>query len=109
AVLSAARYGTLAGRLTAWHRQRTRLQLIEQAQQQALVDAKRFTEQHNALEAQANTNTQAAANIQDRNARLASIRAQSAERQLLSIYDDRIQTEQRLAGVYQKWAAQLSL
>src|SRR6266567_1107404 len=109
AVLSAAHYGTLAGRLGAWNRQNSRLQLIEQAAQRALDDARRFTERHNALEAQANTNTQAAANIQDHNARLASMKDQSAERQLLSIYDDRIQTEQRLAMAYQKWATQVRL
>jgi small-conductance mechanosensitive channel len=110
AVLSAARYGTLAGRVTAWNRQQMRLQLIEQAAQQALADARRFTDRHNALESQANANaTSAAASAQDRTARLASIKDRSAERQLLSIYDDRIQTEQRLAAVYQKWAAQVQL
>jgi small-conductance mechanosensitive channel len=110
AVLSAARYGTLAGRLKAWNRQQSRLQLIQQAAQQALADAQRFTDRHNALESKANANAQsAAANAQDRTARLAGIKDRSAERQLLSIYDDRIQTEQRLAAVYQKWAAQVQL
>jgi small-conductance mechanosensitive channel len=109
AVISASHYGTLSGRIAAWNRQRSRLQLIQQAQQQALADAQRFTQQHNALEAQANSNSQAAGNITDRNARLASIHDRSAESQLLSIYDDRIQTEQRLAAVYQKWVAQVQL
>jgi small-conductance mechanosensitive channel len=40
---------------------------------------------------------------------LASIKDRSAERQLLSIYDDRIQTEQQLASVYEKWSAQVQL
>ncbi len=109
AVLSVARYGTLAGRVGAWNRQNARLKLIQQAQQQASADAQRFTAKHNALETRANTNARAAAGIQDRTARLASIRDRSAERQLLSIYDDRIQTEQRLATVYQKWATQVQL
>jgi small-conductance mechanosensitive channel len=110
AVLSAARYETLAGRITAWNRQQSRLKLIEQAAQQALGDARRFTDRHNSLESQANANSQnAAANGQDQTARLASIKDRSAERQLLSIYDDRIQTEQRLAAAYQKWAAQVRL
>jgi small-conductance mechanosensitive channel len=110
AVISASRYGTLAGRVAAWSRQTARLQLIQQAGQQALADAQRFTDRHNALEAQATAKTQAAdANPQDRNARLTSIKDRSAESQLLSIYDDRIQTEQRLATVYQKWAAQVQL
>ncbi len=38
---------------------------------------------------------------------LAAIKDRSAERQILSIYDDRIQTQQQLAAVYGKWAAQV--
>lgn len=109
AVISVSRYGTLAGRIGAWNRQRSRLQLIQQAQQQSLADVQRFIQRHNTLEAQANAKSDAAGSITDRGARLASIRDRSAERQLLSIYDDRIQTEQRLAAVYQKWAAQVQL
>jgi small-conductance mechanosensitive channel len=110
AVLSAARYTTLAGRLAAWNRQRSRLKLIQQAQQQALADARQFTDRHNLLESQANAVGQAAgAASQSQAAHLASIKDRSAERQLLSIYDDRIQTEQRLATVYQKWVAQVQL
>jgi small-conductance mechanosensitive channel len=37
------------------------------------------------------------------------LKARSAERQLLSIYDDRIQTEQQLAAVYGKWSDQVLL
>jgi len=109
AVISVGRYGTLAGRIGAWNRQGSRLQLIQQAEQQAASDAQRFTQQHNALEAQANAKSQAQGGVNDRTARLATIRDQSSERQLLSIYDDRIQTEQRLATVYQKWATQVQL
>jgi len=47
AVLSAARYTTLAGRLGAWNRQRSRLKLIQQAEQQALADVRQFTDRHN--------------------------------------------------------------
>lgn len=109
AVISVSHYGTLAGRIAAWNRQAARLQLIQQAQQQSLADAQRFTQRHNSLEATANTKSQQATTITDRGARLASLRDRSAERQLLSIYDDRIQTEQRLAAVYQKWVAQVQL
>jgi small-conductance mechanosensitive channel len=110
AVLSAARYGTLAGRLRAWNKQHARRLLIQQAMQQAQTDIRSLTGQHNALEAKANANGAASAgNTQDRTARLASIRDRSAERQLLSIFDDRIQTEQQLAAVYGKWSAQVIL
>ncbi len=110
AVLSVARYGTLAGRLAAWGRQQSRRKLIQQAEQKAQSDIRTLTSEHNALEAKANATTPVTGGAAtDRSARLASIRDRSAERQLLSIYDDRIQTEQQLAAVYARWAAQVRL
>jgi small-conductance mechanosensitive channel len=110
AALSASRYGTLAGRLTAWNRQRTRLQLIRQAAEQAQSAVHSLTLAHNALEASFTANPSQAGNAQQDNAsRLASLQGRSTQRQLMSIYDDRIQTEQQLAGVYQKWTAQVEV
>jgi small-conductance mechanosensitive channel len=107
AVVSAGQYGTLAGRVRAWLRQRSRYQSIQQALQQAQKDQAALTAQHNQLEAQANT-TQSAAGS-DYATRLADIRKRGAERQLLAIYDDRIQTQEQLASVYGKWSAQVLL
>ena len=45
----------------------------------------------------------------DRATRLANLRDRSVERQILSIDDDRIQTEQQLAATYTKWEAQVKL
>jgi small-conductance mechanosensitive channel len=110
AVLSVAHYGTLAGRVTSWNKQRDRHRLIDQALQQAQADIQSLTTEHNALEAKANAGTVAAAGgAQSRIDKLAGIRDRSAERQLLSIYDDRIQTQQQLATVYAKWSAQVLL
>jgi small-conductance mechanosensitive channel len=118
AVLSTRQYGTLAGRIGAWSSQRSRYELIEQARQQALADAASLTQQHNALEAKANASSAAAAANQSKAAsgsaspdaaKLASLQQRREQRQLLSIYDDRIQTQQQLAGVYSKWAAQVQL
>jgi len=117
AVLSTRQYGTLAGRLEAWSSQRSRQELIQQARQQAQADAASLTQQHNALEAQANASSAAAANPSQPKAgsaspdaaRLASLQQRREQRQRLSIYDDRIQTQQQLAGVYSKWAAQVLL
>lgn len=106
AVLSAGRYGTLAGRLGAWSRQRSRLQMLVRAAQQAESDVRTLTARHDALSASANS-AGSGDTVQDRAARLAGLKDRSAERQLLSIYDDRIQTEQQLAGVYRKWSAQV--
>ncbi len=106
AVLSAGRYGTLLGRLGAWNRQRSRYQLLQQAMQQTQNDIRTLTDQHNALEEQASANAPAAG-TGDRSAKLANIKDRSSERQLLTIYDDRIQTEQQLASVYSKWSTQV--
>ncbi len=110
AVLAVAQHGTLAGRLNAWKNQLDRYNLIQQALQQAQADVAQLTVEHNALEASANAGNAAAGNnVSDHDSRLASIKSRSAERQLLGIYDDRIQTEQQLATVYSKWSAQVLL
>jgi len=110
AVLSVGKYGTLAGKLGAWNRQLSRIRLLQQAQQHALEDAKNFTEKHNQLAAQADAMAKAhGASDSDRVKHLAAIKDLSVQREILSIYDDRIQTEQRLADVYEKWANQVQL
>ncbi len=110
AVISAARYATLAGRVKAWFSQRSRYQLVMQALAQAQDEIRDLTGEHNALEAQAaNASASAAAATPDHASRLADLKSRSAERQLLSIYDDRIQTEDQLATVYGKWSAQVLL
>lgn len=110
AVLSVARHGTLASRIKAWGSQRDRYQLIQQALGQAQADQKALTAERNALEAQTNASASAAEdNASDRSTRLAGLKEKSAERQLLSIYDDRIQTEQQLVAVYSSWSAQVML
>ncbi|NUQ29031.1 MAG: mechanosensitive ion channel [Acidobacteriaceae bacterium] len=106
AVLSAGQYGTLAGRIRAWMNQRSRYQLIQQALQQANADIASLTAQHNALEAKANTNSTTG---NDHASRLASLKERAAERQILSIFDDRIQSQQQLADVYRKWSDQVLL
>ena len=107
AVVTEKQHGTLAGRVRAWFSQISRNQSILQAQQQALQAAQNLMTEHNALEAQANSPQSSDAG--NGGARLAAIKDRSAERQILSIYDDRIQTQQQLAAVYGKWAAQVQL
>jgi small-conductance mechanosensitive channel len=109
AVIAVARYGTLAGRIKSWFSQRSRYQLVMQALGQAQDDIRSLTSEHNALEAQANTNAATAATAANHTSTLAGLKSRSAERQLLSIYDDRIQTEDQLATVYGKWSAQVLL
>jgi len=81
--------------------------LLEEAIQQTQEDIRNLTDQHNMLEAQLGAIRPAASNLDDRGAKLAAIKDRSAQQQLLTIYDDRIQTTQQLVVVYNKWSAQL--
>jgi small-conductance mechanosensitive channel len=101
AVVSVQSHGALVGRLRAWFNQIGRYQSIEQAQDQAQSEVRSLTAAYNALETKANGAAKSAT--------LADIQDRSARREILSIDDDRIQTEQQLAAVYGKWGAQVQL
>jgi small-conductance mechanosensitive channel len=109
AVISVARQGTLARRVQGWFNQRTRAQLIRQAIQQTKDDIARLTTEHNALESKANASISQFVFESERASHLADLKDRAAERQMLSIYGDRIQTEQQLVRIYERWAAQLEL
>ncbi len=110
AVISLKKHGTLAGRVEAWLSQRDRYQLLRQALNQTQSDIATLTAQHNALEAKADASSASTvAKPTDHASMMASITDRSAERQVLSIFDDRIQTSRQLANVYAKWSAQVLL
>lgn len=110
AVVSARRSGTMASRVRAWFSQRSRSQLLQQALKQTQADLQAIVAAHNALELTANQGAPAGSpSPADRSARLTLIKDKAAQRQILGIYDDRIQTKQQLAAVYSKWAAQVQL
>jgi small-conductance mechanosensitive channel len=110
ASISEKQHGALAGRIRAWFNQLDRNRSIQQALQKAQQDAASLTADHNKLEGQVESGASgAAATAADRAARLATIKDRSSQRQILSIYDDRIQTDQQLAAVYGKWSAQVAL
>src|ERR1019366_2618103 len=107
---SVRQHGTLASRLKAWNSQLDRYQLIQQAMQQAQADMGTLNAAHKAFEAKANASTAAPGRDPSGPAsRLANIKEKGEERQLLTICNDRIQTEQQLAAVYGKWSAQVLL
>jgi small-conductance mechanosensitive channel len=112
AVLSAKQHGTLASRVGAWFSQHDRYQLIQQAIQQTQEEIATLTAEHSALESKANSNAAVSAPTSSEPARaahLADIKDRREQRQLLGIFDDRIQTEQQLATVYGKWSGQVLL
>jgi small-conductance mechanosensitive channel len=106
AVVNAKSHGTLASRIGAWFSQRSRYKMVAQAQQQTQNDIRTLTAEHNTLEAKANADAAAATSGP---LTLSGLQDRSMERQVLSIDDDRIQTDQQLASVYGKWADQVLL
>ena len=106
ALITERRNGTMAGRIGAWFRQRSRYNLLQQAQDQTRADIASLTAQHNALEVKANAG---AVHTDDLDQKLEGLKDRTAQRQILSILDDRIETDQQLATVYGKWSAQVLL
>lgn len=118
AVVSAKSRRTLARRISSWFDQRSRIALIEQAQEEANADAASLTTQHAALEKQATAVTDAVSAdaaavtagsdgaVKDRVAKMAQVHALA---QIHSILDDRIETQKRLANVYGRWRDQVEL
>jgi small-conductance mechanosensitive channel len=110
AVTSAGQYGSVARRLTAWMNQNSRYKLIQQAMREASAAATALTAQHNQLQGQAQANaTSMPGGAPDRQTKLATLKRRAEQSQLLSIFDDRIQTQQQLAATYAKWSAQVLL
>ncbi|WP_263377487.1 mechanosensitive ion channel domain-containing protein [Granulicella paludicola] len=105
AVIAVSRYRTLAGLIGAWQRQGKRYKLVLEAKAAAQSDAAKLTVQHNALEAAAGKGTGDAQGAD----KLAGLKRLSLQRELMSMYDDRIATEGQLADVYDRWATQILL
>lgn len=125
AVVSSKRYRTLAGRVSAWFDQRSRMALIEQAQAQADADVAALSKQHDEIEQKSsaataamsassaatpvsvmNTTARDGASVKGRVARMGEVHALA---QLHSILDDRLDTEKQLSAVYGRWLGQVQL
>jgi small-conductance mechanosensitive channel len=115
AVISSSRYGTVAGRIGAWFSQRSRVKLLEQAEQQARADAAKLSADHEALEAQAKTaeradaGAKASGSVATGATRVTELKTLAARRNVLSILDDRIGAQQQLATIYAHWQQQVWL
>ncbi len=105
AVESAKQKGTLASRVQAWQGLMERSGLIRQAQQQAEADIAELK----AKQSEVGQKAGAAAAGEGGQSKLANLKARGLERQLQSILNDRIETEEKLAAEYGKWGAQLVL
>lgn len=107
ATVSARRFGTLAGRIGAWFRLKSRTALLQEAIDQTRRDIGLLGAQQNAIETK--ISTMGAVHTDDLDEKLQGLRDRTSLRQILSVTDDRIQTEQQLVSVYSKWSAQVLL
>ena len=115
AILSSTNRRTLAGRISSWFDQRTRIGLIEQAKADTDAEVARLTAQHDDFEKKAAAAASAAATdnqpgtsdaVQTRVARMAQAHALA---QMHNIVEDQLQTQKQLSAVYGKWLAQVQL
>ncbi len=107
ATVSARRFGTLAGRLGAWFRLRSRSALLQQAVDQTTKDVGLLKTQQSSIENK--ISIMGAIHTDDLDEKLQGLRDRTALRQILGITDDRIQTSQQLVNVYSKWSTQVLL
>jgi small-conductance mechanosensitive channel len=113
AVISAQQFTTLAGQIRAWRAQRTRSQLIDQAEQLAKADVAALTEDHARLEAEAKDfaasvgKSSAAGGIKP--GKVDDLQRMAEQRKILSIVSDRLGAQQQLAALYLRWGKQVEL
>src|ERR1700733_907851 len=98
---------TLAGQITEWWAQRNRLQLIQQAEQLARADVAALTADHPALEpeaqaAEAKGAARKAAG-ESTSTRVKELESLAAQRNILSIRDDRLGAQHQLVALYVRW------
>jgi small-conductance mechanosensitive channel len=113
AVTAAEQYNTLAGQISEWWAQRSRKRLIEQAEQLARADVAALTEDRIRLEAEAGADERSAATVksagQTNPDRVNQLQRLAAQRNILSILNDRLGSQQQLVALYVKWGKQVEL
>jgi small-conductance mechanosensitive channel len=112
AVVAATQYNTLAGQIAEWWAQRSRRQLIEQAEQLALADVAALTEDHARLEkeaAEADGTAAAKTAGESSSSRVKELQERATQRNILSILNDRLGAQQQLATLYVRWGSQVEL
>ncbi len=113
AVVAAEQYSTLAGQISAWRAQRTRLQLIGEAETLARADVAALTDDHVRLGAEAQaaeaSATAARAAGESSEVRVKDLQRLAEQRKILGILDDRLAAQQQLVTLYGRWGAQVEL
>jgi small-conductance mechanosensitive channel len=118
AILSSTRHGTLAGRISSWFNQRSRMALLQQAKADTDAEVARITAQHDDYErkataATASANTQAGATTASASdvarSKVARMSQAHSLAQMHNIVEDQLDTQKQLSAVYAKWLAQVQL
>ncbi len=111
AVAVADGYKTLAGQIGALRKQRTRTQLLAQAEQLAQADVAALTGDHARLEGEVQAKEAAAAAAKAAGEsgaeQVKQLQAMAAQRNILSIVYDRLGAQQQLAALYGRWSKQV--
>jgi small-conductance mechanosensitive channel len=118
AIISSTRRGTLAGRVSSWFDQRSRMNLIIQAKAQTDADVAALTTKHNNFEKQAiaaesaagsSTQPNAAAPPDAAKSKVARMAQAHGLAQMHNVVEDQLATQKQLSAVYAKWLAQVQL
>jgi small-conductance mechanosensitive channel len=118
AILSSTNRRTLAGRISSWFDQRSRMDLIKQAKADTDADIARLTAEHDDFEKKATAANASAAATDPNNpaapseavkSRVARMDQAHALAQMHNIVEDQLQTQNQLSAVYAKWLAQVQL
>ncbi len=113
------RHGTLAGRISAWFDQRSRMVLIKQARADTDADVAALAAKHADFEKRASAAASAADSSAQPNgaapptdavkSKVARMAQAHGLAQMHSIVEDQLETQKQLSAVYAKWLAQVQL
>jgi small-conductance mechanosensitive channel len=106
AVAAVREFATLLGRAKAWFAGRSRATLLAQAEDEADANAKELGVQHAQMEAASQSAANAGAGLAGSD-RVKLLKTLSVERGVMSLLDDRVQTDEQLGKLYGRWQAQV--
>ena len=108
AVASAEQYKTFAQQLATFGSLRKRRQLVAQAEQLAQADVAALAGDHTRLKAEADALDDKGGG-ESNSERIERLKQRSEQQNILSILDDRLETQQQLIALYGRWGAQVEI
>ncbi|MDE1176316.1 MAG: mechanosensitive ion channel [Edaphobacter sp.] len=109
AVTAAEQYKTLAQQVSAWWSHRSRRDLIAQAGQLARSDAAALSGDQVRLHAQADALAKVPDAGESRTERVDRLQRMTAMQNILSILSDRLDAQQQLVSLYDRWGQQVEI